>query len=312
MLLAVMLACLINAQPETILSWPAGTPGLRGAAQAAVTTETIVLWPAGAPGALGREDADRPTLTVYRAEKPVGTAVIVCPGGGYATLAMDHEGRQVAEWLNSLGITAFVLKYRHGPRYRHPAPLEDAQRAVRLVRARAAEFRTAPDRIGIWGFSAGGHLASTAGTHFDAGNPNATDPIERASSRPDFMILAYPVISFTADCVHKGSRRNLLGDNPDPALLENLSNEKQVTAQTPPTFLFHTTEDKGVPAENSILFYLALRKAGVPAELHVYERGRHGVGLAPNDPVLSSWPARLADWLRVRGLLATSPQTAGQ
>ena len=275
------------------------------AALLAAEPQTIVLWPGGAPGAVGDEEADRPTLTVYLppAERAVPTGVVVCPGGGYAKLAMDHEGRQVAEWLNSLGVAAFVLKYRLGPRYRHPAPLEDAKRALRLVRARAGEFRIAPDRIGVWGFSAGGHLASTLATHFDAGNPAAADPVERVSCRPDFAILAYPVISFASEYAHKGSRRNLLGDNPDPALVENLSNEKQVTAQTPPTFLFHTNEDQGVPAENSVLFYLALRRAGVPAELHIYERGRHGVGLAPNDPVLSSWPQRLADWLRVRGLL---------
>jgi acetyl esterase/lipase len=275
------------------------------AALLAAEPQTIVLWPGGAPGAVGDEEADRPTLTVYLppAERAVPTGVVVCPGGGYAKLAMDHEGRQVAEWLNSLGVAAFVLKYRLGPRYRHPAPLEDAKRALRLVRSRAGEFRIAPDRIGVWGFSAGGHLASTLATHFDAGNPAAADPIERVSCRPDFAILAYPVISFATEYAHKGSRRNLLGDNPDPALVENLSNEKQVTAQTPPTFLFHTNEDQGVPAENSVLFYLALRRAGVPAELHIYERGRHGVGLAPNDSVLSSWPQRLADWLRVRGLL---------
>jgi len=271
----------------------------------AAEPQMILLWPGGAPGAVGNEDADRPTLTVYLppADRAVPTGVVVCPGGGYAKLAMDHEGRQVAEWLNSLGVAAFVLKYRLAPRYRHPAPLEDAKRALRLVRSRASEFRIAPDRIGVWGFSAGGHLASTLATHFDAGNPAAADPIERVSCRPDFAILAYPVISFASEYAHKGSRRNLLGDNPDPALVENLSNEKQVTAQTPPTFLFHTNEDQGVPAENSVLFYLALRRAGVPAELHIYERGRHGVGLAPNDPVLSSWPQRLADWLRVRGLL---------
>jgi len=267
--------------------------------------QILLLWPAGAPGAIGEEDADKPTLSVYLppAGQAVPTGVVVCPGGGYATLAMDHEGRQVAAWLNSLGVAAFVLKYRHAPRYRHPAPLQDAQRALRLVRSRASQFGVAPDRIGIWGFSAGGHLASTAATHFDGGDPAASDPVERAGCRPDFLILAYPVISLSTEYVHKGSLRNLLGDNPDPALRENLSNEKQVTPQTPPTFLFHTTEDKGVPVENSLLFYLALRKAGVPAELHVYERGRHGVGLASGDPVLSSWPARLADWLRVRGLL---------
>lgn len=272
----------------------------------AAQTEILLLWPQGAPGAVGQEDADRPTLSVYlpSPEKAVGTGVVVCPGGGYGTLAMEHEGRQVAEWLNGLGVAAFVLKYRHAPRYRHPAPLQDAQRAVRLVRSRAAEFGLRPDRIGIWGFSAGGHLASTAATHFDAGRADAADPVERFSCRPDFLILAYPVISFATAYVHQGSRRNLLGDNPGPALLENLSNENQVTAHTPPTFLFHTTEDRGVPVENSVLFYLALRKAGVPAEMHLYERGRHGVGLASNDPVLSSWPARLADWLRVHGLLS--------
>lgn len=268
--------------------------------------ETILLWPEGAPGAVGNEETDRPSLTVYlpAPERAVPTGVVVCPGGGYAKLALDHEGRQVAEWLNSLGVAAFVLKYRLGPRYRHPAPLDDAKRALRIVRTRAAEFRIAPDRIGIWGFSAGGHLASTLATHFDDGDPGAADPVERASCRPDFLILAYPVISFATEYVHKGSLRNLLGEAPDPALVESLSNERQVTARTPPTFLFHTSEDKGVPAENSVLFYLALRKAGVPAELHIYERGRHGVGLAPDDAVLSSWPGRLADWLRVRGLLA--------
>ena len=266
-----------------------------------------LLWPEGAPGAVGSEEADRPTLALYLPAPPaaVGTAVVVCPGGGYGTLALEHEGRQIAEWLNGLGVAGCVLKYRLGPRYRHPAPLEDAARALRYVRSHAAELAFAPDRIGIWGFSAGGHLAATAATHFDAGDPQARDAIERASSRPDFLILAYPVITFTAEYTHRGSRRNLLGDDPDPKLVESLSNERQVTPQTPPTFLFHTDSDAGVPPENSVAFYLALRKAGVPAELHVYERGKHGVGLAPSDPVLSTWAQRLADWLRVRGLLAS-------
>jgi len=265
---------------------------------AAAEPKVVPLWPGGAPGAVGNEEADRPTLSLYllAAEKAAGTGVVVCPGGGYGTLAMDHEGRQIADWLNSLGVAAFVLKYRLGPRYHHPAPLQDAQRALRLVRSQAGEFGVAPDRIGIWGFSAGGHLASTAGTHFDAGDPSAPDPIDRMSCRPDFLILAYPVISLTTPYAHAGSRKNLLGENPDLALVEGLSNEKQVTSQTPPAFLFHTDEDKGVPAENSVLFYLALRKAGVPAELHIYRRGKHGVGLAQSDPVLSSWAGRLADW----------------
>ncbi len=264
-----------------------------------------LLWEKGAPGALSDGEADKPALRIYLPEKAkaVGTGIVVCPGGGYGTLALGHEGQQIAEWLNSLGIAAFVLRYRLGPRYHHPAPLQDAQRAIRYVRMHADTFGIAADHIGIWGFSAGGHLASTAGTHFDAGNPEAPDPIDRVSCRPDFMILAYPVISLATEYAHAGSRRNLLGNAPDPKLVENLSNERMVTPQTPPTFLFHTNEDKGVPAENSVLFYLALRKAGVPAEIHIYERGNHGVGLAPKDPVLSTWSGRLADWLKVRGML---------
>ena len=262
-----------------------------------------LLWPDGAPGAVGSEDTDRPTLTIYLPEKSSGTGVVVCPGGGYRNLAMDHEGKQIAEWLNQLGVAAFVLKYRLGPRYHYPAMIQDAQRAIRVVRHRASEFGLATDRIGIWGFSAGGHLAATAATHFDRGVQDATDPLARVSCRPDFAVLAYPVISFTTEFTHKGSLLHLLGEKPDPNLIENLSNEKQVTSETPPVFLFHTNEDKGVPPENSVLFYLALRRAGVPAEMHIYERGPHGVGLASKDAILSSWPARLADWFRTRGLL---------
>jgi acetyl esterase/lipase len=269
-----------------------------------------LLWPDGAPGALGTEEADKPTLAPYVVPQGRGTgaAVIVCPGGGYTGLSMDKEGDQIARWLNSIGVAAFVLKYRLGPKYRHPAELGDAQRAIRVVRHKAAEYRVLPDRIGIMGFSAGGHLASTAGTHFETVNANAADPIDRLSSRPDFLVLVYPVISFTTPYVHRGSLRALLGDGADPKLVESLSNELQVTAQTPPTFLFHTNADTGVPPENSVLFYLALRKAGVPAEMHVYERGPHGVGLAQTDEALSSWPARLADWLRIRGLLNAAPR----
>jgi acetyl esterase/lipase len=275
----------------------------------------IKLWPNGAPLAQGTADEDVPTLTPYYPANPAptGTAVIVCPGGSYARLAMDHEGKQVAEWMNMIGVTAFVLKYRLGPKYHHPVMLIDAQRAIRYVRSLAPALKLDASRVGIMGFSAGGHLASTAGTFLDDPTPAsvARDDIDRGSSRPDFLILGYPVISLTETYAHKGSRTNLLGATPEPALLERLSNDKQVTKDTPPTFLFHTDDDAGVPPENSATFYLALKRAGVPAELHVYQHGKHGVGLAPSDPVLSTWPARLADWLRVRGLVpAPSPAAA--
>lgn len=292
MLAAVVFASVLLA----VQALPAGAQG------SPAEPEVRLLWPSGAPGAVGSEDADTPSFTIFLppAAKATGTGIVVCPGGGYQMLAMDHEGRQIARWLNSIGVAAFILKYRHAPHYHHPAPLTDAKRALRLVRFGAAGFRVAPDAIGIWGFSAGGHLASTLCTHFDAGDANASDPIERVSCRPDFLVLAYPVISFTTEFTHQGSLRNLLGENPDPNLVGQFSNEKQVTKDTPPTFLFHTDEDDGVPAENSVLFYLALRKAGVPAELHIYQHGHHGVGLAPTDQVLSSWSDRLADWLKTR------------
>jgi acetyl esterase/lipase len=279
-------------------------PPSRGAAPAAASPQEIALWENGAPGALGQADTDKPTLTIYPAPRGnSGTAIIVAPGGGYGALATEHEGRQFAYWFNAMGVNAFVLKYRLGPRYHHPIELGDAQRAIRIVRARAKEFGVAPDRIGMIGFSAGGHLASTAATHFDAGKPDAADPIDRAGSRPDFLILGYPVISFDPAVAHAGSVRNLLGNNPDPKLIEDLSNDLRVTPETPPTFLFHTTNDNGVPVENSVRFFLALRKAKVPAEMHLFENGPHGVGMALSDPALSAWPPLLMNWLRARGLL---------
>jgi len=292
--IVVLVAATVGAQP------PTG----RGAASPSAQPVELPLWEGKAPGALGDADADKPTITVYRASRaPTGTGVIVAPGGGYQNLAMDHEGRQVASWFNAMGVTAFVLKYRLGPRYHHPVELGDAQRAIRTVRARAEEFGVQPDRIGMMGFSAGGHLTATAGTHFDAGRTDAADPIDRVSSRPDFLILGYPVISFDPAIRHAGSLRNLLGDTPDPKLVEDLSNELRVTPQTPPTFLFHTTADAGVPVENSVRFYVALVKAKVPAEMHIFENGPHGVGLALGDPALSAWPTLLANWMRGRGLL---------
>ena len=271
-------------------------------------THTYLLWDDGAPGAQGTTDDDKPTLTLFPArsgwEKPAPTtAVIIAPGGSYLRLAANHEGRQVANWFNAQGVTAFVLRYRLGPRYHHPIEMQDAQRAIRFVRARAQELGVRPDRIGMMGFSAGGHLASTVATHFDGGNPSASDPIDRAGSRPDFVILAYPVISMTADYSHQGSVTALLGNHPDPKLARQMSTELQVTWETPPTFLFTTSADTSVPAENSVAFYLALHRAGVPAELHVFEDGPHGVGLALGDPALGEWGTLLRNWLRARGLV---------
>ncbi|MGO9600844.1 MAG: alpha/beta hydrolase [Isosphaeraceae bacterium] len=285
----------------------------------------VTLWRAGAPGAEGNDPTlDVPTLTVWRLkpEAATGASVVVCPGGGYGMLALDHEGRQVAEWLNSLGITAFVLKYRLSPRYHHPAMLQDAARAIRTVRASAQRWSLDPHRVAILGFSAGGHLASTAGTHFDAGKPDAEDPIERESSRPDRMILVYPVIALDTPFGHAGTKRNLLGENPPEALVRSLSNQTQVTAQTPPAFLAHTNEDTGVPAENGLLFVLALRKAKVPVELHLFEKGGHGLGLGTGDrqfgiagdPAFQEWPKLCAIWLKNQHFLdrAGTPAAAQQ
>ena len=267
--------------------------------------QLIPLWADGAPGALGTAEADVPAITVFLPRTmTAGTpAMIVCPGGGYGALAANHEGRQVANYLNSLGMAAFVLRYRLGPKYHHPIQLGDIQRAIRTVRAKSGEWRVDPSRIGVMGFSAGGHLAMTASTWFDPGKAEAADPIDRASSRPDFAVLGYPVISMTATWTHQGSKRNLLGDPADAELAAKLSGEKAVTKETPPTFIFQTNQDTAVPAENSVHYYLALRQAGVPAEMHVFERGPHGVGLANNDPALSAWSTLLANWLRGRAVL---------
>jgi acetyl esterase/lipase len=301
----------MNASFRTTLVYIAAlitlTPALPPApAAGSYTVEP--LWADGAPGAKGTEQGDKPTLTIYlpEKEKATGTAVVICPGGGYGHLAVDHEGHQVAQWLNSFGVAGFILKYRHrnsGAGYDHPAPLQDAQRAIRTVRARAKEWNLDPDKIGILGFSAGGHLASSAATHFRNRYSDVKDSIDRVSCRPDFVILIYPVISFTEWFTHKGSRRNLLGKNPPDDLVESLSNEKQVTPQTPPAFLVHGNNDTGVPPENSIFFYLAMRKAKVPAEMHIYENGKHGFGLGKKHGPVSSWPLRCQKWMKARGLL---------
>lgn len=262
----------------------------------------VVLWENGAPNAVGKEPQDIPTITPYPAPKELasGATVIVLPGGGYSHLSEVKEGSDVAKWLNSLGVTAFVLKYRLGMRYHQPNPLLDAARAMRTVRSRASEWGVDPHRIAVLGFSAGGHLAATLGTHFDTGKPDSADVIERVSSRPDLMVLVYPVITM-GDLTHKGSKQNLLGDAPEPELIKLYSNELQVTKDTPPTFLVHTMTDTSVPVENSMMFAAALRKANVPFEFHLYEQGPHGFGLAPTNPILATWAARCADWLGLHG-----------
>jgi len=263
------------------------------------------LWPDGAPGALGTRDQDIPTLTPYllAREKATGAAIVICPGGGYGGLA-DHEGDHYARFLNEHGVAAFVLKYRLGSNgYRHPAMLWDAARALRTVRARAGEWDLDPKRIGIMGSSAGGHLASTLLTHFDSGKPDAADSIEKQSSRPDLGILCYGVLTL-GEYTHQGSKQNLLGANPDPALVNLLSNELQVTSNTPPCFVWHTWEDKAVPVENSLLFATALRKSGVHFDLHIYQEGGHGIGLGSRDldaAKLHPWTRDLIFWLKAQG-----------
>jgi acetyl esterase/lipase len=278
------------------------------AAPAVAEPPVELLWSGDAPGATGQADGDKPTLTIYLppAEKATGAAVVICPGGGYGALAMDHEGHQIAQWLNSFGVAGFILKYRHrnsGAGYGHPAPLQDAQRAVRTVRSRARQWGVNPDRIGILGFSAGGHLASSALTHFNDRVYEPRDDVDKASARPDFGILVYPVVSLIESYTHKGSRRNLLGAEADAELVRKMSNEKQVTPETPPTFLIATWEDTGVPAENSIYFYLALRKAHVPAEMHIFLKGPHGFGLGGDRGGVSAWPRLCAKWMQESGFL---------
>jgi acetyl esterase/lipase len=275
------------------------------------TNAVIRLWEADAPGALGTSPADVPTLTVFRAapDKMNGAAVVVCPGGGYGGLA-KHEGQPVAEWLNTLGVTGFVLKYRLGSnKYRHPVMMEDVNRAIRTVRSHAGEWKLDPNRIGVLGFSAGGHLASTAVTHFDDGKADAPDAVDRVSSRPDFGVLIYPVITMTDPFTHAGSRKNLLGEKPAPELIELMSSEKQVTDKTPPCFLVHTSTDTVVPIQNSLMFVAAMKEHHVPVELHVFDHGSHGFGLAGKDPTLSRWPDLCAKWMEDHGWLKSADQS---
>ena len=270
-------------------------------------SETIALWPDGVPGALGTAEADTPTLTVHLPppEQATGAAMLICPGGGYGTVMMSYEGHDIAEWLNEHGIAGIVLKYRVSP-YRHPAPLMDAQRALRWVRANAKSLHLDARRIGIMGFSAGGHLAATVGTHFDGGESQAADPVERVSSRPNFMVLVYPVITFSEP---SGTRQNLLGATPTAAEIALLSNEKQVTARTPPTFLVHSKLDRSVPVANSAMFYDALKAHQAPADFLELQTGDHGLGCGHGEE-WALWQQHCLTWLRDWGLATDSSPKA--
>jgi acetyl esterase/lipase len=264
------------------------------------------LWPNGAPGAVGTEEQDKPHLEIFSGYGPAPhTAVIVCPGGGYRNLAYEKEGTQIAEWLNLRGITAFVLTYRLTPRYHYPEPILDGYRSVRWVRSHAAEYHVAPDRIGMWGFSAGGHLVGMVGTHFDDGSPQAADPIERASDRPDFVISSYGGLTFDPAIVKPGTMANIFSTPPAPEVFNDLSPDLHVTPRTPPFFLYATTPDQSVPVLSAVKFYTALVKAGVPAEMHIFQTGPHGTALGQSNPELAEWPTLLENWLRINGWIAT-------
>jgi acetyl esterase/lipase len=280
------------ASPDAIDLWPEGVPGLRADA----TPEKV---------AGGRAwNVHHPYMVVYPApaEKAVGTAVVVCPGGGYTFLAIENNGTTVARWLNSVGITAFVLHYRL-QEYGHPAPLQDVLRALRLVRSRASEFGVKANRIGVFGASAGGHLAACAATMYDDPEGRTGAPLDAVSARPDFAALLYPLITMQGPEAHAGSLRALLGDHPTPELARRLSAELRVTRDTPPTFIVHTEEDQSVPVENSLVFYRALCAAGVPAEMHLWQKGAHGFGMDKNAGEVSTWPDRWEEWLRANGWL---------
>jgi acetyl esterase/lipase len=297
-------------------AFPTSGKGQTPRPQAVSPGAAIPLWPESVPGAIpgagpevveseGRvSNVHEPSLTPYLAPARTGpaTAVIVCPGGGYNRLAADHEGRVVAEWLNSIGVSAFVLKYRL-KEYGHPAPLRDVLRAVRLLRSGSDRWGIAPDRIGVLGFSAGGHLAASAGTLFGEADGRTGAALDAVSARPDFMVLVYPVIRLIGPDAHTGSGKSLLGANATPEMLERYSLDTRVTKDTPPAFLAHGGTDTAVPPENSVLFYLALRRAGVPAEMHLYREGAHGIGLRPGNGPMSDWPKRCAEWMAAKGLI---------
>lgn len=281
------------------------------------TPAVIPLWPEGVPGLKSegtpeQEENGRfshihhPSLLVYPAESPNGTAVIYAAGGGYVRVAVGANGGEITRWLNRLGITVFVLKYRHAD-YGQPAPLQDALRAVRLVRSRAAELGVKPDRIGMLGGSAGGHVAASAGSLFDAPEGRTGHPWDAISGRPDFTILVFPVVTMQDPYAHSVSRRALLGDAPSAALKARWSIEGQVSPRSAPVFLVHSAEDNVVPVENSLLLYQALRGVKVPIEMHLYPKGPHGSGMAPELGPTAEWPRHCESWLRFNGWLPSRP-----
>jgi acetyl esterase/lipase len=306
-LLCLLATALVNPQPMR--------------AQAADTMidpalgiSTMQLWPSGAPELLGTDPKDLPTLTVFVPQKGQGTgsAVIIAPGGSYLGLASNLEGRQVADWFTSRGVTAFVLKYRLGAKYLYPIPLQDAQRAVRLVRSLAKDYGYLPDRIGFVGFSAGGHLAAATGTLYDAGKPEAGDPLDRLSSRPDFLVLGYPWLNAmqpSGDYITYCSLIKSISPETCKTDEQKYTPRLHVTPQTPSTFIYSTTDDRTVPISASVDFYNALIGAGVPAELHIFRHGSHGSGMGAGSAALDLWPVLLEQWLRDQGLLTAVPKS---
>ena len=280
-----------------LLGWNFLGSGKPAAKPLAVKKETIYLWEKGSKNDLPTEESERPKIEVYLPQnaKTSRPAILVCPGGGYYAIAEDHEGKQVAELFASQGIVSAVLFYRHRT-HQHPAPYADACRAMRLLRKNAAKYGIDTTKLGIMGFSAGGHLASTVATQPELYKDPLDDLASSTSARPDRVILGYPVITF-GEYGHMSSKDNLLGKEADPTLVEQLSNHKQVTANTPPAFLFHTADDSAVPVQNSLFFAQACVEHKVPVELHVFPKGRHGVGLAPDDPKLKIWSQNLLSWL---------------
>jgi acetyl esterase/lipase len=271
---------------------------------------TYKLWDGDAPGATGTEPGDVPTLTLFQVHRGTGngTAIVIAPGGAYRGLAANLEGRQVADWFTSRGVTAFVLRYRLGNKYLYPAPLTDARRAIRFVRAKAAEFGIQPDRIGMMGFSAGGHLTAMAATMPEAGKPDAADPLERVGSKPDFIVLGYPWLNAMIKDQKALSYCGVLKLQPAQcASFEQYSPEKLVTKDTPPVFIYNTTDDELVPVDASVTFYRALVTAGVPAEMHIFRTGRHGSGLGLGDPALDTWMGLTEAWMRGLGLISKAP-----